>query len=244
MQEKKLLRTEPKKQGSRIWKSCLLALLLLFSFYLVHVSPLGRCFHLDGLPYLQKELARFQFFAPLAFLFVSIISISIGIPRSIISFLAGGLLGIWLGLLISIIAALAGSTITFFYVTWTQKNFFPKFEKESERFRTRYIRNREFLAVFLLRQVPAPGVIINIICALTRIRLKTFIFASVLGFLPQCIIFNLYGSAFIQKNIYSLIIASLLVLVIALAVYFMRNFHRSFFDSALCLVRSSQDNPK
>ena len=204
--------------GPRIGgRTLLLVLSLSLALALIHFS--GAADYLDPRhwPYWQSRLENMPpgtaiFF----FIGAGALAISIGLGRSAVSLAAGMLYGAIPGTVYSVAAALLGSLVIFGVVRYLSrpdpaKKFGRYFEKAEQ-----LVSHNGLLAVILIRQLPLACLLINVLLALTRITLRQFILGSLLGFLPESLIFALYGSSarqhfFIQMSLATMLLVSVIL---------------------------------
>lgn len=124
-------------------------------------------------------------------------AIIVGIPASIVMFANGVAFGTSGGAAINILGRIAGAAITFGIARMLGKGAVEslvgkithatKFEE--------WMQRRGGLAVFATRAVPGmPSDMLSYVAGLTKVSWRTYIVATLLGFLPQSIIFAWFGS--------------------------------------------------
>jgi uncharacterized membrane protein YdjX (TVP38/TMEM64 family) len=64
----------------------------------------------------------------------------------------------------------------------------------------RFSQERGITGVFMARQLPLPGLIINLLCALLPIRQRNFLLGTIIGQLPQAIPCTLIGAGVLQAS--------------------------------------------
>lgn len=224
--------TSPRPWRS-IVKSVVMAICLALCFVVLYGSPLRQYLHLNQLEKLRAELQNHSLWAPVLFLAVSSLAIGAGFPRTAICFLAGALFGFWLGVLLAEVAALVGSFIVYLTVLWAREAFLQKAIVDRLHGVDVYLQKHAFATTFLLRQIPAPGFLVNALTGLSAIPIPTFLAASALGFLPQTLIFVLYGCGLQQDFLLPVTLASALLIVLSVILYLL--YQRSDFVRNLML---------
>lgn len=145
--------------------------------------------------WLLATTASHYFLAVVSFILGYAVMIGIGIPGVVIFSLLGGFLfGTWLGMLYSTIAATLGSAVVFLIIrylmnTYVQRRYaahLATFNRYMERYGSSFLLIVHYMAVI-------PFFIINILAALTRVRLWTFAWTTVAGFIPLCWIYASAG---------------------------------------------------
>lgn len=186
---------EKSKNGSAVIKAVILAVFLVAVLTLVRFSPLGEYLKMSNVNNLQQKLAGFQHWASFIFFLVGALLIALGVPRSLISILGGMVFGLFWGILLSMAATLGGSVVIFLLTRWLGR---PLFNQKVGPYLTvieqQYSRH-DFLLVVLLRQLPLTCILVSVLIGLTFVSLSMFLLGSVVGLLPQTIIFTLFGSS-------------------------------------------------
>ncbi len=205
-----------------IGRILLLALVLSSVLAIVHFSGLKEYLHPDKIPLLQEKLAALpEFMGRLLFIAGGALVIVCGLGRSAVSLVSGVLYGPVWGAVYSVLAALSGSIVIFaFFRLLGRPLFLDRISGYVEKADKLVARNG-FLAVILIRQLPLACLLVNILLALTRVSLVEFVCGSVVGFLPEAIVFALYGSS-AQSGFFSKVaIASILLVVVVIGMKFL-----------------------
>lgn len=109
--------------------------------------------------------------------------ILLGCPRLLICTLGGILHGFWMGTLLCQTSTLIGATAIFAVARRLNQRVPERVERVLTEYGFRSAKGG-ILAVFSVRQLPIPGFLMNIGLGSCRIRLRTFLLGSLLGFLP------------------------------------------------------------
>jgi uncharacterized membrane protein YdjX (TVP38/TMEM64 family) len=82
-----------------------------------------------------------------------------------------------------------------------------------------------FLMVIILRQLPLTSLLINVLIGLTSISIGIFLLGSIVGLLPETIIFSLFGSSLQEDFVLRVSIASTLwiILILVIRLFFRRS---------------------
>lgn len=215
----------------QILKSCIIGLSLPVLLYLIYCSPAGYYFSAEYLQHLKSELPYWYLCLPALFWIIGTISIGLGMPRSALSFLAGSLFGFWAGLIVVEITCITGALVTFLYSRWARHTWLAKPIQRHLPVLDNYIQQHSFATILVLRQTPVPGLVINILLGLSAVRIRHFIFASGLGFLPQNIVFVLYGCGMQKDFGWHTTLASSLLIILAISIYYL--YHHIKFANRL-----------
>jgi uncharacterized membrane protein YdjX (TVP38/TMEM64 family) len=211
--------------GATVFKALLLALLLVSFLAVLRFSPLAETFETGNLERLRQWLDAYREWAPLAFSLGGAALIGMGAPRSLISVLGGAVFGLWWGLILSLTAAMIGSGVMFWLTRLLGR---PLLEKKAGLYLDHiehYTHHHGFLLVVLLRQLPLTCLFVNVLIGLTAISTKAFLLGSIVGLLPEALIFALFGSSLQDSFLWRVSLAASLLVLLALGlrVYFQRS---------------------
>jgi uncharacterized membrane protein YdjX (TVP38/TMEM64 family) len=143
------------------------------------------------------SLAGSELWLALALLTLTTTLVATGVPGVLvpISFSSGALLGGWFGMLVVIAGAVLGSQLLFVATRrWLGGRVRRRWGERLERF-DRDLEKRGFYYLFGLRLFGAPHVLVTASCALSAIRARSFVLATLLGFLPAITLAAMAGSA-------------------------------------------------
>ncbi len=151
---------------------------------------LGRFLTLEALTTNRAALIAWQQAHPagavFAFMAVYIIQTALSLPgAAILSLAAGALFGPWLGTLYANIAATLGATLAFLVCRYLLREaVLARFGHRLEVI-NREMATRGFNYLLFLRLVPLfPFFLVNLAAGLTRLPLRTFVLATLLGIVP------------------------------------------------------------
>ena len=164
----------------------------------------------------------------LLFLLMGGVFTAIGLPRQIIAFLGGYAFGIGLGTLLGALAALLGCMLSFSYARLFGKGLLrAKLGERAGRF-DHFIHAHPFAMTVLIRLLPVgSNLLTNLAAGISSIRPRYFYAGTLLGYLPQTLVFALVGSGVHLAPALKLSLASGLFLVSgALGAYLYRRFRQ------------------
>jgi len=128
--------------------------------------------------------------------------------------MAGFVFGKWIGSVYAVIALTIGATllyliVSYFFKDLVEEKFLKRFSKLSEKF-----KKNEFYFFLIYRFVGGiPFFISNIIPIIFNVKIKNFVFGSLLGMYPQIFVWSALGSGLnkvIEENIKAPSIISIL----------------------------------
>ncbi|MHB1187933.1 TVP38/TMEM64 family protein [Thiobacillus sp.] len=160
----------------------------------------------------------------LLFLLMGGVFTAIGLPRQVIAFLGGYAFSVWLGMLLGALAALLGCMLSFAYARFFGKGFLrARLGERAGRF-DRFIHGHPFSMTVLIRLLPVgSNLLTNLAAGISSIRPVHFFAGTLLGYLPQTLVFALVGSGVHIAPMLKLTLAIALFLVsMALGVYLYR----------------------
>ncbi len=163
----------------------------------VYFSPLRH--YLGHLREASEQVRSFGPLAPVVLAAAVAVLVGCGFPRLVFCVIAGMALGFWSGLLWAQLGTLAGNYALFLLVRsgardWAQRVLHKRAALH------RAIRQRGMLGVVVARQLPLPGLVINLACALLPIRHRDFLLGTAIGQLPQAIPCTLIGAGALQAS--------------------------------------------
>jgi uncharacterized membrane protein YdjX (TVP38/TMEM64 family) len=162
----------------------------------------------------------------LLFLLMGGLFTAIGLPRQIIAFLGGYAFSVGLGTLLGALAALLGCMLSFGYARLFGKGLLrARLGERAGRF-DRFIHDHPFAMTVLVRLLPVGNnLLTNLAAGISSIRPMHFLAGTLLGYLPQTLVFALVGSGAHIAPAQKLALAIGLFLVSgALGVYLYRHF--------------------
>lgn len=161
---------------------------------LVAAGVLLRALGLDG----AIEHAGEQ--GPLVFAALGAVACTVGVPRQVVAYAGGLAFGFWPGAALALAAEAAGCAADFYWARLLGRRWAAGFLERSlarggrlarlERF----LVGRAFTATLTLRLLPVgSNVALNLLAGVSGVAAAPFLAASVLGFVPQTVVFSLLG---------------------------------------------------
>ena len=173
---------------------------ILIALVVLILIGVGYYFSKDYLSFtvLKERQAEFvayydanQFQVLLIYFIVYIATTALSLPgAAILTLAAGALFGVVVGSILVSFASSIGATCAFLVARYlVGESLQKKYTKELEKFNTQFDKEGAFY-LFALRLVPAfPFFLINILMALTKIKVITFYWVSQLGMLAGTIVY-------------------------------------------------------
>jgi uncharacterized membrane protein YdjX (TVP38/TMEM64 family) len=188
--------TEPTGETRRLLMLALAVLALLLA---LHFTPLRAW--LDDVQALKQQIRELGWKGYAGFGLASVAAIALGVPRLALCGLAGVLFGFAGGALVSLASGVAGSYGAFLIARWSGRDWAER------RLAGAGTRLKEVLAkptigsIFIARQLPVPGIVVNIAIGLLATRHSTFLAGTALGYLPSTAIVALAGSSLGKESL-------------------------------------------
>ncbi len=173
----------------------LLFLFFICLFFMIYAYDLQNYLTLDFIKShitdLKTHNAEHPFFSIFVFLTLYISITGLLIPgSSILSLAAGALFGFTTGVIIVSFASTIGASISFLLVRFFLRDYVQSRFKVKLESINKELKKGGIFYLFSLRLIPViPFVLVNILMALTPIRLSTFYIGSQLGMIPGTMVF-------------------------------------------------------
>jgi uncharacterized membrane protein YdjX (TVP38/TMEM64 family) len=176
--------------------------------FLMRLTPLGQ--HFGSVTEALGWMHRLGLDSPVPFLAATLLLLLLGVPRTILGFAAGALFGLVSGLALSLAPVLLVPGLVFFLVRRRRRG-----ERVPEKL------PRAWLKVALLRQIPAPAMLLNAWLSRLCPTFGSYCLGTLLGILPQGVLAVAAGAGMAsldtigQWKLVALPVAGVLWLVIA-----------------------------
>lgn len=154
-------------------------------------TPLERL--LQDLQDGKSLIADWGWYAPFAFMGLTAFFVMIGVPRLVFCFVGGLGFGFVQGLLWSQIGTLLGAWLTYLFARYLARSWVLQKLQSYPRLH-KWFGSPSILSVFLVRQIPVGGVLLNLALGVSTVRSGQFLLGSMLGFLPEAVLVTLVGS--------------------------------------------------
>jgi uncharacterized membrane protein YdjX (TVP38/TMEM64 family) len=173
------------------------ALLIGALLVIAELSPLRT--YLERWREVSEDLRGLGASAPLVVVVAVAVLVGVGFPRWPFCIIAGAALGFWTGLLWAQLGTLLGNYAVFLLVRLGSGDWAERYLSRRVRLRN-VIRQEGIPGVILARQMPLPGLLINIACGLVPLRQRDYLVGTMLGQLPLAIPCTLIGAGILQAS--------------------------------------------
>lgn len=201
-------------------KSVLFILMILLCLLTVNFLPVQDYIKPEYLAELKSQYGEHLICFTGIFMLGGLVLIAAGFPRTIFCIMTGMLYNFWLGLLMGQIVALGGAYATYVLSRKLNRPFFTNKISRYLPVVDKFSRLNPVIFMVLLRQAPIPGLATNALSGTTNIDSKSFLLGSFIGFLPQSVIFCLFGNSINQHFVLQITIACVLLMIMLLGVKF------------------------
>ncbi len=151
------------------------------------------------------------------FVAMAALAMAVGLPRQVFAFLGGYAFGFVSGTLLALLATLFGCMLSFYYARGLARDLMKR------RFARRiaqvdaFLGQRPFNMTLVIRLLPVgSNLLTNLVAGVSHTAALPFFAGSVLGFLPQTLIFALAGSGVTVDPSLRLSVAAVLFVISAL----------------------------
>lgn len=135
---------------------------------------------------------------PLAFVALGTLACAVGMPRQIVAMTGGFAFGLWPGTALALAAELAGCALDFTWARLLARRAAMRFLARRAEGRLarldRFLSQRAFTATLTLRLLPVGNnLVLNFAAGISGVSAAPFLLASLLGYVPQTVVFALAG---------------------------------------------------
>lgn len=212
-------------------KSVIFAVSLIILLTIIWYFDLSKLLNIEKVQEIVEAQGQL---APLMYLLIYIILIVLFFPVTPIAIIASTIFGVFKGALLILLGTTIGATISFLLIRYFGKDIFQHFFKKKIEKADKYnklIENNAFVTVFAMRLIPFfPFKGPNIILAVSQIKIKPYIFGTLLGSIPESLVFAFVGTSILSPTKNQIILTIILILLLMSIGYFAK---RHFLDKAL-----------
>ena len=143
---------------------------------------------------LEHLVAQGGIRGPAMFLLMATALTAIGLPRQIPAFVAGYAFGPWYGVLIALVSQIMAASADFIWARAIGQAFVRRRFGRALAKVDAMLDAQPFIATLTLRLMPVgSNILLNLGAGLSSVRALPFLSASLLGFIPQTVVFALIG---------------------------------------------------
>lgn len=201
--------------GAEARRLLILALAVAGLLLVLHFTPLNQW--IGDLQALKQQIRDYGWKAYVIFAAGTVTAIALGVPRLALCALAGALFGSVAGGVLALVSSLSGSWGAFLLARWSGRSWAEaRLSGASDNLRN-MLATPTITSIFVARQLPVPGILINVMLGVLPTTHRTFLIGTGLGYLPSTAIVALAGSS-LGKESLALAMTQITLAMIALAV--------------------------
>lgn len=148
------------------------------------------------------------------FVVIGALATAVGLPRQVVSFLAGYAFGIVVGSGLALLATVTGAIGVFFYARFMARSFLARKFPEKVAKLDSFLADNTLGMALVLRLAPfTHNLTTNLVAGVSGVRPLPFFAGSALGYLPQTIVFALLGGGIELDPVISTVLSVVLFAV-------------------------------
>jgi uncharacterized membrane protein YdjX (TVP38/TMEM64 family) len=190
---------------------------LMFLASLVVIGFLIQAMQLDSFldkAWIDAEIRGRGLTGELLLIGIGSVFVAVGLPRQVISFLAGYGFGFTQGMAIALAATIGGCILTFFYARFLGREVVARKFPGKVRRIDDFLADNPFTMTLLIRFLPAgSNLLTNLAAGVSKVSAIAFIAGSAVGYIPQTAVFALVGSGIGVDPVWRIGLSVLLFLV-------------------------------
>ncbi len=145
--------------------------------------------------WVDREIRGRGWSGSLLFLAVGTLAAGLGFPRQAVAFLGGYAFGFAAGGALATLSNLLGCMLNFFYARWLGRAFVQRRFPGRMRKLDAFLHQHPFTMTLVIRLLPVGhNASTNLLAGVSSVRALPFFAATLLGYLPQNLVFALAGS--------------------------------------------------
>ncbi len=193
----------------------ILALVVAGIVLVLHFTPLKQW--IGDLQALKQQIRAQGWTAHIVFAAGTIAAIALGVPRLALCALAGALFGFVEGSIIALSSSIAGSWGAFQLARWSGRGWAESRLAGASDSLRKVLATPTITTIFVARQLPVPGILINVMLGVLPTSQRTFLIGTGVGYLPSTAIVALAGSS-LGKDSLAVAMTQISLAMIGLAV--------------------------
>ena len=161
------------------------------------------------------------------FICLGVVFTGLGLPRQIISFLAGYAFGFVQGIGLALVATILGCMASFYFARFLGRDFVVQKFSDKVRSLDNFLNQNPITMTLLIRFLPiGSNLASNLAAGVSGVRGLPFFFGSMIGYLPQTIVFALVGSGMSIEPIFRISLGGILFIFSGILGVFLFNRYR------------------
>ena len=146
----------------------------------LHFTPLNQW--IGELQALKEQIRAYSWTAYVAFTVGTIAAITLGVPRLALCALAGTLFGFAAGAIVALLSSMTGSWGAFLLARWGGRSWAESRLAGASATLRSVLATPTVTAIFIARQLPVPGILVNVMLGILPTTQRTFLIGTGLGY--------------------------------------------------------------
>ena len=133
---------------------------------------------------------------PVAFVLLGSVACAVGVPRQAVAYAGGLAFGFWAGAALSLVGEAAGCVVNFWWARLVGREMVMRRLARGGRLARldRFLTANAFRATLTIRLLPVgSNIVLNLLAGVSGVAAGPFVLASVVGYVPQTVVFALLG---------------------------------------------------
>lgn len=204
--------------GAEARRLLMLALVVAGLLIVLHFTPIKDWIG-DPLA-LKQQVQAWGWKAHVGFVAGSVAAVALGVPRLLLCALGGGLFGFVMGGILALVASITGSWGAFQMARWSGRDWAERRLAGASDTLRKVLARPDVTSIFVARQLPFPGILINVMLGVLPTTQRTFLIGTALGYLPSTAIVALAGSS-LGKDSLAVAMGQITIAMLALGLFTM-----------------------
>ncbi len=198
--------------GSSIWpyfKAFVMLAIIAFGWFILSQSDLGE--NIRNNDWVKIRIQELGYYGPFLFILFSGIGTVMGVPRLLVSAVAGFVFELFPALAIALASTLVGCMISFYYARFMGRGIIQNLMSMRMKNFEKLLIEHDFLASIGIRALPiSNNSIVNLLAGVTGVRPLHYFAGSAIGYFPLTVVFVMIGSG-IQQDLSGRVVLSLIL---------------------------------
>ena len=221
--------------AGEVLRVLMLALFIVGAFVLVRATPWGRDAMSGNVDRFRDWLQQWGRWSSVAFLVVGAGVVSIGFPRILLAAIAGALFPLFWGIVLAQVTMTLAIAPAYYYTRFAGREMAVRRMGNRLQRLDGLVQAHGFTVFLLIRLCPVGNAFLtNCIAGVTGVGFGAFALASFLGYLPETIIFALFGGSFADNSQLHLWVGVVLLVLFSLG--FIWFFKKSAFAARILSI--------
>jgi uncharacterized membrane protein YdjX (TVP38/TMEM64 family) len=174
-------------------KIIILFLTILIGWYILNQTFIAE--YIKNYASIEDKINKYPVSGSTLFIFLGGILTTFGFPRIILSTLAGFIFGFLYGTIFALAGTIAGCILTYYYARFMGRSFIKRILPQRLKNFEPLLKKNSFSITLMIRFFPiGNNTLTNLLGGVSSVKQLPYFLASLIGYLPQTVIFTLLGS--------------------------------------------------